>query len=639
MKRVLMTLVVMACVSLSPDVNVFAQSGSEADQAPPEQVMAWADREFARDSYKSAEQLYRKVLAAQRDNTHALNRLALLLTWRGEYNEAIALYGRALALEPTSVETRLGLATSLAWSEDYPKALALYEGLLKERPGDESILFDKAQAEAWSGDLRGAGRTLTELLGRNPRHLKGRVLMGQVRQWSGDPVAAEKLFRAVLAEAPGNAAAEAGLCDALNTQGRHDEALGHCDKALALEPKNRTALAGRASALQSQGRTPEALDAIRQTLELYPDARDARRLGREIGGPLRPTLQLFGTTVQDTDDNDLSTWGGTYTYFLKGKGYVGVTFTHAQTDFSIDDPNDAPGPLASLPPATPVARYDTLRLTGGWHVSPHLSFYAEGGAERTRFPLDIFGAVGAETRSHVAGSVTFEVNAGDWFTLVGSGSQERLVGTTQAFMNDVGIRAATLTTTFRPHPSLRLRLTGQRARFTDDDEFDVDSGLIVQSEDGRENHRGLIAAGASWHVPMRRPSLFLNYAYRRMHYEQDLDQGYFDPKKYVSHVGGFDISDTIGRHVYWGGGFDRGVQLVNHGHYTDVLGYRLLAGVNIGESTSVEAYYARSDHALTSAAGFKSTEGGVRVKVRFGGTYGPASPDRGGPSKQRGTSD
>lgn len=628
---------VVICGSAGPAPR--AQEESEADRASPDQVLEWADREFSRESYRNAEQLYRKVIASQPGNTRALNRLALMLTWRGDYEEAIDLYGRSLSAEPGGFEARRGLATAWCWSEKYGKAVELYSALLEERPGDEGLLLEKAQAEAWSGDLKEAGRTLSELLGRSPRHLKARILLGQVRQWGGDPVSAERIFRGVLAEKPEDAAARAGLCESLNTMERYDEALGHCERALELDPRNRAALAGRARALQSQGKTPEALDAVRQALELYPDARDARRLGREIGGPLRPTLQLFGNTLQDNDDNDLATWGGTYTHYFGGHGYAGATFMHAQTDFTLDDGTGGA--------ATPVARYDTLRAAGGWHLSPHLSLYAEGGAERTEFPFtedpnrpaDLFQEVDSKTRTHGAGSVTFEVNAGSWFTLVGSGSQERLVGTTQAFMNDVGIRAATLTTIFRPHASLRLRLTGQRARFTDDSGYDVDHDFLVQTEDGRENHRGLIGAGASWRVPLHRPSLFLNYSYRRLHYEENLDHGYFDPDKYASHIAGFDLSDTIGPHFYWGGGFDRGVQLVNHSRWTDVLGYRLLAGVNIASTVSAEAWYARSDHALTSATGFKSTEGGIRVKVRFGGAMGPAAPVRDGAGKRDGTND
>lgn len=639
MKQLRLPFVLVFCVVLAAPVIGFPQTGGD-DPAGTGQTLSQADREFARDSYETAETLYRKVVAAQPENTHASSRLALLLTWRGEYTEAIALYDKVLAIEPASTEARRGLATAYCWSEQYPRALRLYKDLLAANPEDEGLLLEKAQAEAWSGDLRSAGKTLEQLLRRNPANLKGRVLMGQVEQWGGDLMEAESIYRSVLAENPGNAAARAGLCEVLNAAGRYKEALEQCDAALAVEPKNRVALTGRARALQSEGRTPEALDTVREALELYPDARDARRLGREIGGPLRPTLRLFGTTLQDNEDNDLATWGGSYTHYLGGRGYVGVSFTHAQTDAKIDLVTD-PGPPERTTSATPVAKYDTLRVIGGWHQSKHLSLYAEAGAERTSFPFpesvdpllsfpaDPDVTVTDESAGHAAGSLTVEVNPGDWITLVGSASVERLVGTTQAFMNDVGIEAATLTAIFRPHRLLKLRVTGQKAKFTDDDSYDVDSGFHVVPDNGPDNERDLISAGAALRMPFRRPVLFINYNYRWMSYDHNLDHGYFDPSRFLHHAIGFDISDTIGSHFYWGGGMDRGLQWINREDARDVLGYRVLAGLNVTDAASIEAYYARSDSSLSSAAGFKSSEGGVRVRISFGGSLGPATPAAG----------
>ena len=70
-----------------------------------------------------------------------------------------------------------------------------------------------------------------------------------------------------------------------------------------------------------------------------------------------------------------------------------------------------------------------------------------------------------------------------------------------------------------------------------------------------------------------------------------------------------------------------------------MLGYRILAGVNMTDAASLEAYYARSDSSLAAAAGFKSSEGGVRIRVSFGGSLGPASPAGSGPKRPGGDSD
>ncbi|HET6372637.1 MAG TPA: tetratricopeptide repeat protein [Candidatus Polarisedimenticolia bacterium] len=636
MKRVFCVAVVLAAFA-----PAWVSARETPAGGPAEAALSEGDREFARENYDAAEARYREEVSARPDDIHALTRLGLLLSWKGAYKESIGFYTRALALDPTRLETRRGLATVYAWSGDFDAAMALYREMLAERPGDEGLSYEMAQAQTWSGDNGAAKRTLHALIGRNARHVKARVLLAQVHAYDGETGDAEKIYRSVLAEEPNNVDALAGLGEVLSWKGAYAESLAQYDKALAVDPKNRRALEGRAQVFHWEGRTPEALDAIRRALELYPDARDARRLGSDIGGALRPSLQLFATTTQDSDDNDLATWGGTYTHYIGAKGYAGVTFTHAQTDALVD--TDSNG--ASVPSRTPLAQYDTLRLIGGWHVSRHLSLYAEAGGERTSFPLtDVDPTVKTfeESRDHAAGSITVEVNAGDWFTLVAGGAQERLVGTSQAFMNDVGIRSGTLTTIFRPHPSLRLRLTGQKAVFTDARDLEVGSTLLFDPngpEPDGNNGRDLVTAGAAWRLPLKRPKLMLNYNFRWMSYDQNLDQGYFDPDHFILHTAGFDISDTIGKHFYWGGGADRGIQRINDADNDDVFGYRVLAGVNIGSSLSVEGYYSRTDSAAQTTAGFKSTDAGLRVKMRFGHPLGPAAPAKRGPLERSGTTD
>src|SRR5262245_52556674 len=95
MRRLLVSLTIAGLAILATARPIGSQTGA-AQQTSTEQRQSLADNEFAHDSYKTAETLYRRVLAVQPENVHALSRLALLLTWRGEYKEAIDLYNKAL---------------------------------------------------------------------------------------------------------------------------------------------------------------------------------------------------------------------------------------------------------------------------------------------------------------------------------------------------------------------------------------------------------------------------------------------------------------------------------------------------------------------------------------------------------------
>ncbi len=609
------------------------QVSIRAQGAPPaSEAEALADQAFAREEYEAAEGHYREAVRWNSSSVHARSQLGLLLAWRGEYEESIRFYREALALDPSSMVVRRGLATVLVWSEKLDSAILMYREMLEERPEDEGLAYDMARTQAWSGDNVGAARTLNAILDRNPGNTKAGLLLAEVHSWEGDLDEAENVYRGILSGDPENLDAINGRAKMLLWQGEYEASLAGYERALEIDPTNQAALEGRARAFHWQGRPPEALEAIRKALQIYPDARDARRLGRDIGGALRPNLQLFATTTQDSDDNDLATWGGAYKHHLGAAGYIGFSFTHAQTDA-----------LADLD--SPVAKYDTLRLIAARHFSRHLSLYGEIGLERSRFPLaETSGRHSREEEEHGAGSLTLEVNGPRWFTLVASVSQERLVGTTQAFMNDIGIRAATLETIFRPHGSVELRALGQKATFTDDDDRDVDSSfqivadpnqfldadgeVVLDSDD--DNRRDLAAGSARWTLPLEYPNLSLHYEVRWMSYDMTLDHGYFDPEHFVSNLVGFDASDTIGRRFYWGIGASRGIQRIEE-EDDDVFGYRLLAGVNIGESASIEGYYSRSDLALNSPAGFRSTHAGIRLRFKFGDVLGPAAPERTGP--------
>ena len=622
MSRVFRALLIFS-LTLASTLSVSAQDTT----GPASGSEALADQAFVREDYEAAEKHYREAVAASSTSVHARSRLGLLLAWRGEYEESIRFYREALALDPSDMVTRRGLATVLAWSEKFHPAVVMYREMLEERPGDQGLGYEMAKTQAWSGDHRGAEQTLMEILERNPGNVDARFLLAEVRGWAGDLGRAETVYRAILARDPDNLDAINGLGKMLLWQGEYEESLATYDRALAIDPVNQEALEGRARVLHWQGRPPEALEAIRQALAIYPDARDARRLGSDIGGPLRPSLQLFATTTQDTDDNDLETWGGVYKHHLGAKGYIGFSYAHAQTDALMDIDS-------------PVAKYDTLRFIAGRHFSRYLSLYAELGYEETSFPLtEPSGDHSDQTEEHGAGSVTLEVNGPHWFTLVGSVSQERLVGTSQAFMNDIGIRAATVVAMFRPHSSVQLRVLGQKAELTDNDDFDVDSSFQIVTDpnqfvddegrvvldDDDDNERDMAIGSATWTTPLERPRLLLNYELRWMSYDMTLDHGYFDPEHFVSNTAGLDLSDTIGRHFYWGAGASRGIQRIND-EDDDVFGYRLLAGFNIGENISIEGYYARTDLALQSATGFKSTHAGIRLKFKFGHVLGPAAP-------------
>jgi len=594
----------LALMTLAGIVSMRLVTPAHAAAPPPPAAIeaeTRADKEFAAENYTAAEQHYREALAAAPGRPHATFRLAKLLSWRDQLDESITLYRTGLGVEPGNMAARRELAAVCGWAERYDESLALYKELMAASPADRDLVIEYARTQAWSGDLAGAEKTLGALVAKQPRDARARVELARVYGWDNRLKEGERVYRSVIAQEQSNMPALTGLGENLSWQGRYDEALVYFDQALAIEPENKDALAGRARTYSWQGRHAEALAATREALALYPNQADIQTLARTIGGSQRPMLSLFATTTQDSDDNDMHTWGGRYTHYLGARFWIGGMYTHAQ--------------LGSFLPEEVIGKYDTVRVTGGANLPANVTLSGELGVDRTRVPVATVGGGFSDIEEHTygAGLLSAQVDPAHWFTFIGTVASERFIGTVPTMQADVGIGSLTATAIFRPHSRVTVRATGQVADLTDD------------------NGRQLAGLGVSWQLPLRRPDISVRGGGRWLSYDEDLNNGYFDPDKLIEYTAGFTISDVIGPHFFWSASLDRGIQSVEDFDSTGVMDYELLAGVNIGQSVSIEAYYGQSDSALSSPSGFKSTTGGVRARIRFGHEMGAAAPGRTGP--------
>ena len=259
--------------------------------------------------FAEAEQLYSRILSADKNNFDALRLLGMLEAQRGDLAKAHELLRDALELSPRSVDVLINLGNVLKLQERLDAALEVYSKALKIEPNSilalsnrGSVLsalgrFDDARASFdaalqikhdYSDALYNRGNLFITL--RRPAEAfadldkalalqpddpqilvaRGNALMalGRLDEGIAD-------FNRALTIQPAFAEAMVSLGAVLAKQKRFNEALASYDRALATRPNYAEALSNRGATLHELKRFNEALVSVDGALALQPDFAEA----------------------------------------------------------------------------------------------------------------------------------------------------------------------------------------------------------------------------------------------------------------------------------------------------------------------------------------------------------------------------
>jgi tetratricopeptide (TPR) repeat protein len=132
--------------------------------------------------------------------------------------------------------------------------------------------FRKAKALAEAGRNEEAAEILERLRADHPNRRSPREILAAVRWNSGQKDAAIDEWTKLSDE--GSIVADVNLSGALESLGRHDEALKRADAAIELNPTLARAHVARAHACQALGRTQDAVASLREAVRLSPGDED-----------------------------------------------------------------------------------------------------------------------------------------------------------------------------------------------------------------------------------------------------------------------------------------------------------------------------------------------------------------------------
>jgi tetratricopeptide (TPR) repeat protein len=111
---------------------------------------------------KTAEDILRRILQNDSDNTDAMNTLAMLLQITGRLDEAAQLYQQLLTIQPDRVIAINNLAWILCEEKgQYEQALELAQQGLKIAPDYVDLIDTRGVAYYWLGDLDNAVKDFT----------------------------------------------------------------------------------------------------------------------------------------------------------------------------------------------------------------------------------------------------------------------------------------------------------------------------------------------------------------------------------------------------------------------------------------------------------------------------------------------
>jgi predicted O-linked N-acetylglucosamine transferase (SPINDLY family) len=185
---------------------------------------------------QAAEQIYRRILAAEPCHAESHNNLGVMFRERGMLDEAIACYRQALKSKPDLVDAHYNLGLTLRSQGKLDEAIACYRRALELSPDFVKAHNSLGVAFSTSGQLDEAIACYRRALELNPEYAEAHSNLGAAFSERGMLDEAVACYRRALGVQPASAETHVNLGSAFNELGNLDEAIACYRRALELKP-------------------------------------------------------------------------------------------------------------------------------------------------------------------------------------------------------------------------------------------------------------------------------------------------------------------------------------------------------------------------------------------------------------------
>ena len=220
---------------------------------------------------QKAEQVYRRVLSLDQDNSDANHLLGLIACQFGKNDIGISLIRRAIQSNPGSVGALLSLGNVLMSQGDAAGAIGAYRHVIALKPEFAEAHNNLGNVQARRGDIDGAAASFRQAIAIKPDYAEAHNNLGNLYNSRGNLDEAIASYRQAIAIKPDYAEAYNNLGTALTNHGDVDGAGAALHKAIALAPDYAEAYNNLGNLHKGQGNLEEAVAFYRKSLALKPD--------------------------------------------------------------------------------------------------------------------------------------------------------------------------------------------------------------------------------------------------------------------------------------------------------------------------------------------------------------------------------
>jgi tetratricopeptide (TPR) repeat protein len=450
----------------------------------------------------------------------------------------------------------------------YDEAIASFERLRAAWPDDGRILHGLARSLAGKRRYRAADEVYRDMEERRIDPVMAHLERAHLWVKRGDLVSAERAYRNVMQAEGGNLEARIGLARVKHLQG--------LDRA--------------------------ALDQARNIVLDHPENEEARLLLADIEAALRPTLDIEPIRFDDGSGGRVDSLGAAFTFMADPQTSIRLSADALDASFLCADPALCDS-LAGPGRTGERLAVDAYALEAGVdsRLIASIDFHARLGAALQE------DLIGGERTVLIAGGI-IRWRVGPRFTILATGQRGVLSDTAELIARGMRLDAVDMLLEFRFRPAWRLRGKGEYGSYSDG------------------NVRWTTGAGVQWSPGLRGVDFSgaFDVWYRR--YQDDRDNGYFDPRRYDSERLTFEaageipngrldwsVRGMIGRQA-----FDTGVASRLMAEATDtVYAARAAAGVALGSRGRLEAFWSAGNDPLEHAIAFDGRRYGLLGRLRM----------------------
>ncbi|HEY9785071.1 MAG TPA: tetratricopeptide repeat protein [Candidatus Obscuribacterales bacterium] len=241
---------------------------------------------FSRGDYEQAAQAFSKA-AALCPSAEARFEFARALARKGEDDRALAEFLESLSLDRNQPQARIEMAAILMKRLNYDEAGGQLRQALELRPDDLATRGNYAICLQNLGFFDLAIEQFKIILSKDPTSVEALYNLGVALRLKGKVDEAQDLFKKVILHEPkptdvqlSLAHTELGKCLLLKKDVKSAVALERL--AIKYMPSNHWAFLTLGEALNQQGKTDEALDAFRQAIQLKPKSPECRKALSEL---------------------------------------------------------------------------------------------------------------------------------------------------------------------------------------------------------------------------------------------------------------------------------------------------------------------------------------------------------------------